>query len=193
MKYTTSFFLRAASTASLCMLACGCHESHIPRSAPSPSFTIEVNPAGLAIPAGGGSYATVVVSRIGGFRDAVVLSLDGAPAGIVGSGIVASGAMTGQLSLIVASGVAPQTLDAVRLKGTSGGLTQVATFKLVVASALPTGQIRADQVQASGGTQAAGMIVNTSIAMEPVAVVSTKDAAGTTEVRTGFKPNGTPN
>ena len=135
----------------------------------------------------------MVVSRIGGFRDAVVLSLDGAPAGIVGSGIVASGAMTGQLSLIVASGVAPQTLDAVRLKGTSGGLTQVATFKLVVASALPTGQIRADQVQASGGTQAAGMIVNTSIAMEPVAVVSTKDAAGTTEVRTGFKPNGTPN
>ena len=193
MKRVFYSILRTASVAVTCLLACGCHERRITPSTPSPSFTLEVSPAGLAIPAGGGSYATVVVTRIGGFPDAVVLSLDGAPAGIVGSGNVAPGALTGRLSLSVASSVAPQTLDAVRLKGTSGNLTQAATFRLVVAAALPIGQIRADQVQASGGTQAGGGMVNTSIALEPVAVVSTKDAAGNTEVRTGFKPSATPN
>ena len=171
---------------------CGCHGgSGGTSSVPSPSFTLSVSPASLSIPAGGGGYATVTLTRIGGFDGTVTLALDGAPPGVTGSGTIAAGAGTGQLSLLVDPTMAPQSLDALRLKGTAGSLTQMIAFRLVVAPALPPGQIRADQVQASGGIQRAGNLENAAVAQEPVGAATSKDAGGTTEVRHGFDPSTT--
>lgn len=131
----------------------------------------------------------MTLTRIGGFDGAVSLALDGAPAGVVGNGTIAASAGTGQLSLLVDATVAPQNLDAIHLKGTAGSLTQMAAFRLVVAPALPPGQIRPDLVQASGVTQRAGSLENAAVAQEALGATTSKDAGGTTEVRHGFDPS----
>lgn len=191
MERAVPFLLRFLLPASLLILAGACHSSH--SSAPAPSFSLSVSPAALSIPAGGGGFVTVTVARTGGFSDAVTLSLDGAPAGVVGSGTLAATSQTAQLALLVAREVAPQSLETLRVKGTAGALTQTGTFKLVIAAPLPPGQISADLVQASGGVQRAGTLENTGMAQEPVKAGTAKDAAGTVEVRHGFQPSGRSN
>ena len=160
---------------------------------PPPSFTLALSPPNLSIPAGGGGYATVTVTRISGFAEAITLSLDGAPTGVVGKGTVAGSARTGQLALLVAPDVAPQSLDTLRVKGTSASLTQTAPFRLVVAPRLPVGQIPVDLVQASGGQQRLGGMENTVVALEPVVAKTSKDALGNTDLRHGFRPSGSHN
>lgn len=184
-------FLRILSPGLMLVLAGACHGSR--NAAPAPSFSLSVSPAALSIPAGGGGFATVTVARTGGFGDAITLSLDGAPAGVVGSGALAATAQTAQMALWVAREVAPQSLDLLKVKGTAGTLTRTGTFKLVIAPPLPPGQISADLVQASGGVQRAGTLENTGMAQEPVKAGTAKDAAGTVEVRHGFQPSGRSN
>jgi len=178
-------------TASSLALFSGCHGGG--GRAPAPAFGLAVSPAALSIPAGGGGFATVTVTRVGGFADPVTLSLGGAPAGVVGSGIVAATAQTGQLSLLVASGVTPQSLDALSVKGVSGSMTQTGSFRLVIAPPLPAGRISPDQVQASGGVQRGGVMENAVLASEPVQASTSKDPGGSVEVRSGFKPSASPN
>lgn len=191
MERSVRSLLRILLPGSLLVFASACHSSH--GSAPVPSFTMSVSPAAVGIPAGGGGFVTVTIARTGGFADAVNLSLEGAPVGVLGNGTVAASAQTAQLSLLVAREVAPQSLEALRVKGSSGPLTQTGTFKLVIAAPLPPGQISADFVQASGGAQRAGPMENTGLAQEPVKAGTARDASGTVEVRHGFQPSGRTN
>lgn len=167
---------------------CACHGSR--GSAPAPTFSLSVAPAALSIPAGGGGFATVTIVRSNGFDEAVTLSLEGAPTGVLGSGALAANAQTAQLALLVAREVAPQSLDALRVKGTAASQNRTGTFRLVVAAPLPPGQISADLVQASGGVQRGGPLENTGLAQEPVKAGTAKDASGTLEVRHDFPPSG---
>lgn len=160
-----------------------------PPPPPQPSFSLSVSPSTLNIPAGSEGSAIVTVVRTGGFTDAITLSLDGPPPGVQGSGLVAANALTGPLSLLVAANVAPQSLDSLRVKGTAGALAQTTTLRLVIVPALPVGQISTDLVQASGGTQRAGAMENTGVALEPTVASTSKDATGTVEVRHGFIPS----
>jgi hypothetical protein len=191
MERSVPSLLRILLPGPLLVLTAACHGSH--GSAPAPSFTVSVSPAALSIPAGGGGYATVTITRSGGFGDAVALSLDGAPAGVLGTGTIAASVQTAQLALLVAREVAPQSLDALRVKGTSGGLIQTGSFKLVITAPLPPGQISADLVQATGGVQRGGTMENTGLVQEPVKAGVAKDAGSAVEVRHGFNPSGRPN
>ena len=192
MRWHVPDFFRLVVPAAL-LLLCACHGGRSSSVPPAPSFTVSVSPTALSIPAGGGGFATVTIARHNGFAEAVTLSLDGAPAGVLGSGTVTATAQTAQLALLVAREVAPQSLDTLRVKGTAGTLTQSGTFKLVIAAPLPPGQISADLVQASGGVQRAGAIENTGMVQEPVKAGTAKDASGTVEVRHGFNPSGRTN
>ena len=184
-------FLRFGFPGLVAVLLCSCHGggNGSPATAPLPTFALSVSPAALSIPSGGGGFAVVTIVRSGGFSDTVTLSLDGAPAGVIGSGTVAAAAQTAQLSLFVAREVSPQTIDLLRVKGTSGNLTQTGEFKLVVAPALPVGQISPDQVQAAGKLQRGGAIENTCLTFEPVTASNAKDSSGAVEVRHGFRPS----
>ncbi len=171
----------------LLLLLCACHGGR--SSAPQAGFSLSVAPAALSIPAGGGGFATVTVTRTGGFTDAVALQLDGAPAGLLASGTVPSAAPTGQLAILVARDLAPQTLEAVRVRGTAAGMTQTGTFSLVVAPPLPVGPASPDLVQANGGVQRSGLLENTGVACEPFKAGISKDPSGTLEARHGFTPS----
>jgi hypothetical protein len=170
----------------LVALAMGCHG----RSDSRPPFSLTVAPGALSIPAGGGGFVTITLSRTRGFTESVALSLEGAPAGVVGSGSIPVSNRTGQFALLVDRGVAPQTIEALRVKATAPGLAQTTTFKLVVTAPLPVGEITPDQVQASGNLQRAGTLENTPIILEPASASAAKDASGNTEVRHGFRPVG---
>lgn len=154
-----------------------------------PSFTLAESPASLSIPAGGGGYVTVTVSRHGGFTGAVTLSLEGAPAGVVASGTVPAEGQTGQLALQIDRDVAPQNLEGIRLKGVSDGRTQTAPFLLAVAPPLPVGRIGSDLVQASGGPQRGASLENTPVVQEPVRSTVSKDATEHSQIRHGFEPS----
>lgn len=186
------FLLHGGLAGLLVLGLCGCHGSSS-NPAPSPTFSLAVAPAALSIPAGGGGYATVTVTRTGGFGESIALALEGAPVGLQGSGSVPAGAQTAQLALLIGREVAPQTLEALKAKGSAGTQSQTAAFKLVIAAPLPLGQIRPDLVQASGGAQRAGTLENTGLASEPVRAGTAKDASGVLEVRHGFIPSGKSN
>ena len=109
---------------------------------------------------------------------------------LLGSGSVPTGAQTAQLALLVGREVAPQTLEALKVKGSAGSQSQSASFRLVVAAPLPIGQVRPDLVQASGGVQRAGTLENAGMASEPVRAGTARDAGGLLEVRHGFLPSG---
>lgn len=176
----------------LLLALCACHGSSSSTSSPepAPSFSLTVTPAALSLPAGGGGYATVTVARTGGFGETIALALEGAPAGVLGSGSVPTGAQTAQLALLVGREVAPQTLEALKVKGSAGSQSQSASFRLVIAAPLPIGQVRPDLVQASGGVQRAGTLENAGMASEPVRAGTARDAGGLLEVRHGFLPSG---
>ena len=152
--------------------------------APTPLL---VSPGALNIPAGGGGFATVTVSRVGSSGD-WLLSLDGAPAGVVAEGSIPASAQTGLLAIRVDRSVAPQSLDGLRVKGVSGGETRAGSFRLVVAPGLPVGLIGTDLVAAGGGPQQGGTMQNTPVLQEPVRVLSAKDSTGQTELRHGYDP-----
>lgn len=173
----------------LIFLATGCHDSHGSgvNGTPSFPFTLSISPSGLNIPAGGWGCAMVTAVRESGFTEDITFSLEGAPEGVVGSGTVASNTQAGQLSLFVASGVAPQDLKDLQVKGTAGSLSRTAPFHLVVAAPLPPGMISPDQVQASGGIQKGGLLENEGVAMEPVTGDVSRNTSA--EIRHGFDPS----
>jgi len=152
-----------------------------------------VSPSHPSIPAGGGGIVTVTVSRYLSQAPRILgpltLSLDQAPAGVTGSGSIAANLSTGTLSLLVEGSVTPRTIQGLRVKAAGGGTMAVAVFDLTVAPPLPSGQIRADLVQASGGAQRGGNLVNTPVVQEPVAATTASDAAKFEAARHGFHPS----
>lgn len=157
------------------------------------SFQVQVTPAGLRIPAGGGGFVTVTTTRplphVLDFQGPLVLSLDQAPAGVTGSGTITADHTAGTLSLWVDASVAPGVIQGLRVRAAGGGAVAEVTFDLTVAPPLPPGQIRADGVQASGGAQQGGTLANTPLALEPVAATTATDAAQVQVVRHGFDPS----
>lgn len=151
-----------------------------------------MSPASLQIPAGGSGFVTVTLSRLNGFAAPVALSGAGLPAGVVASGTIPSGSSTLQLPVAVDSGVAVTSYTGISLQGLSGNLTHSASLALTVAPALPASHLRDDLVQASGGRQTGGTLENHAVAREGMAVQAIKDASGTTGVRHGFLPSGSP-
>jgi hypothetical protein len=153
---------------------------------------VTVSPSHLSVPAGGGGYVTVTVSRplppAATSQEALTLSLDQAPTGVTGSGTIAANASTGTLSLLVDGAVTPQTLTALHVKATGSVLSGQTTFDLTIAAALPAGQLRADLVQASGQRQQGGTLANTPVVQEPVAATPAADTAQTEAARHGFHP-----
>jgi hypothetical protein len=181
--------LRSLLAGFLLAALCACHLGGS-SAAPPPSFSLAVTPAALTIPAGGGGYLTVTVTRSGGFSEAVSLALEGAPAGVQGTGGIAAGAQTGQVALLTAATLTPQSLDALLVRGRAGALSQSATFKLVIAAPLAAGELSPDRVQAAGAVQRAGTTENASVAMEPTAAATS--AGGNLQVQHGFRPTGSP-
>jgi len=157
------------------------------------AFLVQASPAGLSIPAGGGGFVTVTTTRplphVLDYQGPLALSLDGAPAGVTGSGSIAADRSTGTLALQVDASVAPQVIQALRVKATGGGAVAEVTFALTIAPPLPPGQLRADLVQASGRAQQGGTLANTPVIQEPVAATPAADAAKVVAVRHGFDPS----
>lgn len=157
------------------------------------SFRVEVTPAGLIIPAGGGGFVTVTTARplphVLDYQGALTLSLEGAPAGVRGSGSISADHTSGTLALQVDASVAPGTIRGLRVLASGGGTAAQATFDLTVAPPLPPGQIRTDGVQASGRAQQGGTLANTPVIQEPVAATPAADTAQVVAVRPGFDPN----
>lgn len=156
----------------------------------APTFALQVSPASLQVPSGGSGYVTVSVSRLNGFRGDVSVTGTGLPAGVRATAVVPEGAGSAVLPIGVAEGVAPATFSALQLVGQGGGVTQSVGFALTVAAPLPPPPLRDDAVQAGGGRQAAGTLVNQALMQEPLRAATA--TAGTTQVRHGFLPSGTP-
>lgn len=163
---------------------------------PSSSTAISllgVSPSHLSIPAGGGGYIAVTVTRYlpraVDLQGPLILALDHAPAGVRGSGSIAADRSTGTLALWVDESVTPRTIEGLCVRAAMGkavgerGVS--ASFDLTIAPALPVGQISADRVQASGAPQGGGNLVNIPTAQEPVAATTASDPAHFIVVRHG--------
>lgn len=171
-------------------LACGGGGGGATSPPAAPTFALQVSPATLQIPAGGSGYVTVSVSRLNGFRGDVTVSATGWPTGSSATVLVPEGSGSATLPIVVAPGVAPATFNALQLTGQGGGVTQAVAFALTVAPALPPPPLREDAVQAAGGRQAAGAVVNQALVQEPLRAATA--SVGTTQVRHGFLPSGSP-
>ncbi|MCX7784083.1 MAG: hypothetical protein N2318_10640, partial [Meiothermus sp.] len=98
----------------------------------SPNFSLSVPGSSVTL----GSFTTVTVSASfsPGASNTVTLNLEGVPQGISGSfnpPSISSSNPTSQLTILVSSGVATGTYDAV-VRGISGGASNTASFRLSV-------------------------------------------------------------
>jgi hypothetical protein len=133
---------------------------------------------------------TVTLTRTGGFQEAVALSLAPATNGVTTSGSIGVGVGSGTLLVQVEASVPPQSLATLQVVGTAGTLSHNAPFTLTVATALPPGQLRVDQVQAPGGRQTSATWSNQSVIQEPLKATVAANGSATTQVRHGFDPKG---
>lgn len=189
-------FVGATLVGTLVLAMLGCFGGNGKRTSRDGHPSLMVGPSSLSIPAGGGGAVVVTTSRplphAIDYQGALALSLDGAPAGVTGSGTIASDRSTGTLSLWVDASVSPQTVQNLRVKATGGRLVVETGFQLTIAPPLPPGEIRADQVQAGGRAQQGGTLANTPIIQEPVAATPATTPAQVEAVRHGFDPSATP-
>ncbi|WP_460377084.1 choice-of-anchor U domain-containing protein, partial [Thermus antranikianii] len=125
--------------------------------APSPDFSIALNPDALTVPQGGSGTTTLTLTPQNGFTGQVTLTLerqDGtpAPSGIglsPGSvNVTGSGPVTQTLTVSVGSSVAAGSY-ALRVKATSGNLTHYANLSLTVTELEPQGVL--DESFGTGG------------------------------------------
>ncbi len=160
--------------------------------APIPTFSVQVSPGSLQIPAGGGGYVTVSIARLNGFTGAITLTGLGFPAGSHATGLVPDGASSLSLPIVVSGSLVPATFANLQIEGRSGALVQTAPLSLTVGPPLPPPQLSEDVIQASGGRQGAGSIVNVVVAQEPLRALSSTSPSGSVKVRHGYLPSGTP-
>ncbi len=176
----------------LSLVGClGGKKDEVPRG--DGAFLVQVSPASLSIPAGGGGFLTVATARPLphhlDYQGPLALSLQGAPAGVVASGTLSADRTTGTLAVVVDPAVPPQTLAHLKVVAAGGGLAGLADISLTIAPPLPPGLIRPDGVQASGRPQTGGTLANTPVALEPAAATTAADAAQVVAVRHGFLPD----
>ena len=159
---------------------------------PTPGFSVQVSPGSLQIPAGGAGYATVSISRLNGFTGAITLTGVGFPAGSHASGTVPDGASSLPLPIVVSGTLASATFANLQIEGRSGTLVQTAPFSLTVGPPLSAPQFSEDAIQAPGGRQGAGSIVNVAVVQEPLRAMTAANPSGSVKVRHGFLPTGIP-
>jgi hypothetical protein len=129
--------LAKVSLSSLCSiflafgLACGGGGGSTPPPPPTPDFVLQAVSSSLSLVAGGTASLGVAAIRAGGHSDPIALTLDTPPAGITGSGTIASGAATGQLALAASASAGQQTYT-LQVRGTAGSLVHTCSFTLTV-------------------------------------------------------------
>lgn len=99
----------------------------------APDFSLSVEPSSLVVQQGGSVSATVRITRIGGFNEAVALSLQGAPAGVLASftpSSLAPGQNSATLTLQAAAQTTPGTYQ-LTIVGTAS-ITRTARLTLEV-------------------------------------------------------------
>ena len=143
-----------------------------------------MTPPALNLASGANAAVTVVITRYGGFADAVALGLENPPAGVVASGSIAAGAASGQLQVGVQAGLPPQSFPSLAVTGKAGSLSFSVPFTLTVSSG--SSVLPVDRVQGSGAPQHSsnGAIENQPVAGEAVRAVSS--TSGQTENRSGY-------
>jgi hypothetical protein len=103
----------------------------------SPDFTISLSPDSLAVQQGASGTTQLTLTPQGGFTGTVNLSLVGAPSGVTLSptivNVTGSNAVSQNLTVSVGSGVATGTYS-LKVRGTSGSLTQEADLTLTVST-----------------------------------------------------------
>jgi len=128
------------------------------------SFTLTAAPAALSVAAGQTGSTAIAIARSAGFTGAVTLSLDGPPAGIVGTFTSSpTTAASASLAISVASTVAAGNYTLTARGAASGAADRVITITLTVTTALPVGfSIAVDPVEfevpAGGGWSANGIV-----------------------------------
>jgi hypothetical protein len=109
-------------------------------TAPSPDFTLALNPTSLTVQQGSSGQTTLTVTPQNGFTGTVSLSLVGAPGGVTLSptGVTVSGSapVAQPLTLSVDESVAPGTYP-LQVQGTAGGHVRRANLNLTVTAAPP--------------------------------------------------------
>jgi hypothetical protein len=173
------------------LAACGGGSSAAPAVAAA-DFSLQASPGSLQLPAGGSGFVTLTLSRLNGFTGGVTVTAVGLPPGVAAGGTVPAGSATLQLAIAAAPEVPPAAYSGLVFRAQAGTLTHDTPFSLTVTGPLPQSHLRADLVQAPGGRQTGGSIVNQPLAGEPLPALTLLDATGATHLRHGFLPDGVP-
>ena len=168
----------------------GCYEGS-QGTRPQPKFHLSLATQGVRIPAGGSAFVQVTLSRLNGFKEAVDLSLMGAPVGVLAKGRIEANATSLILPVTVAKELNPQALATTQVKGTSSHQTVLVPFRIEILAPLPPDSFSPHQVLASGGPLAGTTVSNHAVVSE--ATQATPAVAGMSLHRTGFHPVGLPN
>ncbi|MHB1328275.1 MAG: COG1470 family protein [Gemmatimonadales bacterium] len=109
-------------------------------AAPVPSYELTVTGSPLSIPQGGNGQVTVNLPRTAGFAGTVVLTVEGAPAGLTTSfNPATTTGTTSTLTMIATAGLAAGTYT-MTIRGTTAGLQdRVTTVQLSVTAVTGTG------------------------------------------------------
>lgn len=99
-----------------------------------PDFSMALSPAAVTLRPGGTATVTVNLTRVGGFADAVELSIEGLPTGVTATFEPTSvTANTATLTLTAAATAAPGTYPAITVRGIGGGKNKTANLSLTIA------------------------------------------------------------
>ncbi len=137
----STLFIQRSVTACLAVVlgiyaAAGCtSENGGTEPGPTPAITLTVSPGNATIAPGGSADVTGTLTRSGGFTGAVVLTVEGAPAGVSGSisnESTSGGVTTATITITVAANATPGTYT-LTVRGTGSGVSDAtATFTLTV-------------------------------------------------------------
>ena len=158
----------------------------------TPGFGLNVSPASFTVLQGSSVSSAVTSTVTNGFDSAIALSVTGQPAGVTVSFSPSSitGAGTAAMTINVAPSV-PEGTYRIKVKGTSGGTTEIAAVSLTVAPTYFTFSASPSSISvARGGT---GTFTLTTVAAagfdSPISLAATGYPTG---VSIGFSPQTIP-
>lgn len=158
----------------------------------TPGFGLTVSPASLTVLQGSSASSAVTSTVTNGFDSAIALSVTGQPTGVTVS--FSPNSITGAGTAVMTINVgppAPQGTYRIKVKGTSGGTTEIATVSVTVAPTYFTLSASPSSISiARGGT---GTFTMTTVAAHgfdsPISLAATGYPTG---VSIGFSPQTIP-